>query len=139
MRDVKFTITRDVFFPTYTLGRLFVDGSLYGYTCEDADRKLEAGGQKIKGQTAIPRGLYRLTATLSNRFKRLMPLIQGVPGFEGIRIHGGNTAEDTEGCPLLGMVRTTNGVRNCAQVNADLLDLITSLEEQGDVAWIEVR
>ena len=58
---------------------------------------------------------------------------------------GGNTysvfsvRDDTEGCPLLGMVRTANGVRNCAQVNADLLELITSLEEQGDVAWIEIR
>ena len=58
---------------------------------------------------------------------------------------GGNTysvfsvRDDTEGCPLLGAVRTANGVRNCAQVNADLLDLITSLEEQGDVAWIEIR
>ena len=139
MRDVKFTIIRDAFFPTCTLGRLFVDGSLYGYTCEDTDRKLEEGGQKIAGQTAIPRGLYRLTATMSNRFQRLMPLIQGVPGFEGIRIHAGNGASDSSGCPILGAIRTANGVRNCAQVNADLLELITSLEEQGDVAWIEIR
>lgn len=139
MKDIKLTLHRDVMARGCTLGRLIVDGKIYGYTCEDTDRKLEAGGQKIPGKTAIPRGLYHLTATISVRFKRLMPLIQGVPGFEGVRIHGGNTAEDTEGCPLLGLTRTASGVKNCAGVNAALLELITYAEEQGDVCWIEVR
>jgi len=139
MRDVKFTLMRDVMARDFTLGRLIVDGKLYGYTCEDVDRKLEEGGQKIKGQTAIPRGLYPLAATMSNRFKRMMPLIKGVRDFEGVRIHGGNTASDTEGCPLLGMVRTANGVKNCAAVNESLLALIVAAEAKGDVCWIEIR
>lgn len=139
MSDVKLTLVRDVMSRTETLGRLFVDGVLFGYTCEDPDRKLEEGGVKIKGQTAIPRGMYLLTVTMSNRFKRLMPLIQGVHGFEGIRIHGGNTASDTEGCPLLGQTRTAVGVQNCKQVNEDLIALIQKHESQGNTCWIEVR
>ena len=93
MRDIKFLLQRDVCAPGFTLGRLIVEGKLYGYTCEDQDHKLEANPHaKIPGQTAIPRGLYHLTLSYSNRFKRVMPLIVGVPGFEGVRIHGGNYA-----------------------------------------------
>ena len=93
MRDIKFLLLRDCFFPDYTLGRLFVDGKQYGYTCEDKDRQLEdSPGAKIAGQTAIPRGLYRLTLSFSNRFQKVMPLIKDVPGFDGVRIHGGNYA-----------------------------------------------
>ena len=57
---------------------------------------------KVKGKTAIPTGRYLVTKTLSVRFKRNMYLLNNVPGFAGIRIHSGNTAEDTEGCLILG-------------------------------------
>ena len=139
MKQIKCLLKRDVMVPGYTLGRLFVEGKMYGFTCEDEDRKLEAGGQKIPGQTAIPRGTYRLTVTMSNRFKKLMPLIQDVPGFEGIRIHGGNNAYSTQGCPLLGTTRTASGVMHCAEVNAALIDFILKAEENGDAVWIEVQ
>lgn len=140
MRDIKFLLQRDVCAPGFTLGRLIVEGKLYGYTCEDKDRCLEdSPGAKINGRTAIPRGLYLLTVSYSNRFKRAMPLIVDVPGFEGVRIHGGNTAEDTEGCPLLGAFRTATGVRGCAEVNQALIDFIASAEDRGDAVWIEVK
>ena len=56
----------------------------------------------IFGQTAIPYGTYPMILNMSNRFKRILPLIQNVKGFDGIRIHGGNSAVDTLGCILLG-------------------------------------
>lgn len=140
MRDIKFLLQRDVCAPGFTLGRLFVDGMMYGFTCEDKDRKLEENpGAKIQKRTAIPRGLYRLTLSFSNRFKKVMPLIVDVPGFEGVRIHGGNTHEDTEGCPLLGSFRTATGVRGCAEVNQALIDFIGAAEDRGDAVWIEVK
>jgi hypothetical protein len=40
---------------------------------------------------------------MSNRFKRVMPLILDVQHFKGIRIHAGNSAKDTLGCPLVGI------------------------------------
>lgn len=53
--------------------------------------------KKVYGQTAIPRGSYECVYTYSNRFKKMLPLLKDVPGFDGIRIHSGNSAKDTEG------------------------------------------
>lgn len=138
MMDVKFLLEREIFQDSFTLGQLYKNGEHFGYTCEDCDRRLEAGGAKIPGQTAIPSGTYRLSSSYSFRFKRLMPLVEGVPQFSGVRIHGGNTSADTEGCPLLGSQRTATGVANCSAANIRLLDIIVATEEAGDKCWLEV-
>jgi hypothetical protein len=73
------------------------------FILEDVDRQLEINPQaKILRQTCIPRGKYKIVVTYSNRFKRELPLLVAVPGFSGVRIHPGNTVEDTEGCLLPG-------------------------------------
>ena len=95
----------------YTISRLYVNGKLFGCnTLEDADRGLsqdmqleEIKKKKVYGQTAIPRGSYECVYTYSNRFKKMLPLLKDVPGFDGIRIHSGNSAKDTEGCILVGL------------------------------------
>lgn len=121
-------------------GKLFIDGKYLGETLEDPDRQLEAGGEKINGDTAIPRGRYRIDITPSTRWKgKLMLLICDVPGFDGVRIHGGNTEADTHGCPLLGNVRTASGVANCAGVNERLIEIVSSAIARGEEVWLEVR
>ena len=105
-------------------GKLFIDGVYWGETLEDTDRQLESGGSKVDGDTAIPRGTYTLALTYSNRFRKIMPEILHVPGFCGVRIHGGNTEADTLGCPLLGHVRTSTGIADCAGINQRLLEFL---------------
>lgn len=87
------------------------------YTLEDKDRNLNSGmplqdiqSIKIKGETAIPKGTYQVIWSFSNRFQRFMPELLNVPGFSGIRIHAGNTEEDTDGCILLGKSKTKTSI-----------------------------
>ena len=82
-----------------SIGELSIDGEFECFTLEDVER---APGLKVYGQTAIPHGRYEIKITYSPRFKRQLPLLLDVPGFEGIRIHPGNTAKDTEVCILPG-------------------------------------
>ena len=76
----------------HNYGKLFVDKLFFGETLEDKDRYLEFDGDKVDGDTAIPRGRYRVTLSPSQRFGRVMPEIHDVPDFTGVRIHGGNYA-----------------------------------------------
>lgn len=85
-----------------TEGRLYVNGDFECFTLEDQDRALEAGGVKVQNETAIPKGMYEVAITPSARFKRKMPELLNVPNFKGVRIHSGNTKDDTEGCILVG-------------------------------------
>lgn len=103
--------------PISTISKLFVDGAFECYVLEDTDRGLQNGMTpfyinqvKQKGKTAIPAGYYEIVITQSNRFKRPLPLLLNVKGFEGIRIHPGNTAEHTEGCLLPGKTFRANFV-----------------------------
>jgi len=86
-----------------TIGELTIDGKFECYTLEDIERYV-----KIKGETAIPMGTYKVIINQSNRFKRLLPLLIGVPNFEGVRIHAGNSNHDTEGCILVGQNRSVD-------------------------------
>ena len=86
-----------------TIGELSINGKFEAYTLEDLERK-----EKVFGKTAIPTGTYEVVMTMSNRFKKMMPLLLNVEGFAGVRIHSGNNASQTEGCILLGTTRSVD-------------------------------
>lgn len=93
----------------YTIGKLYVDGVYFCDVIEDRDRGLddsmglaEIMSKKRYGETAIPYGTYKVEITYSPKYKRMMPEVKNVKGFSGIRIHSGNTAEDTLGCLIVG-------------------------------------
>lgn len=103
----------------YSIGILSINGQRICETLEDEDRNLCENDSlkmikefKVYGETAIPLGRYQITWTYSPRFKKMLPLLNGVPGFEGIRIHSGNKAKDTEGCILLGRNTEVGTVTN---------------------------
>ena len=94
--------------------------------------------QKMKGTTAIPEGTYPLLVTKSPRFKEWLPYLQGVPDFEGIRIHAGNYPDDTQGCILVGENRVKGMVVNSRIWLHRLMNRIMAAENQGEGIWITV-
>ena len=116
-----------------TIGELYINDVFECYTCEDIERIT-----KIKGQTAIPRGIYEVVITFSNRFKRPLPLLLNVSNFEGIRIHPGNTAADTEGCILPGKNKTINSVTQSTDAFNTLFNKI-QVAAKSEKIFIEIK
>lgn len=133
-------VKRDPSTENSTPGRLF---EMHGgkerficYTLEDVVRT----GPKIAGKTAIPAGEYQCTISYSARFKRPLPLLHNVPNFTGIRIHGGNTHENTEGCLLVGRVRNSSDrISNCAPALAEVMRLISNATDRRERVTIRIE
>lgn len=100
---MRLELVRKVYTETSTIGELRIGDDFECVTLEDPVR-----AKKIKGATAIAAGTYTLTISNSKKFGRKMPRLLNVPNFEGILIHWGNTAKDTEGCILVGKPKSKN-------------------------------
>lgn len=131
---------------SYTIGKLYIDGKYVCDTCEDKDRGLtdsmtveEIKSKKVYGQTAIPTGTYTVSYTMSNRFKKMMPLINDVKGFEGIRIHSGNTAADSLGCIILGENKAVGKVLNSRATCAKVYPMIAAASKKGEKITITIQ
>jgi hypothetical protein len=111
-----------------TIGQLLIDDQFECWTLEDPVR----AGPKVHGETAIPAGTYKVLITFSPRFKRDLPLVQNVPGFEGIRIHPGNTADNTEGCLLVGDVRLSKSIGKSQIAFARVFQKIKAAQARGE-------
>lgn len=101
---IELTLARHEFLKDSTLGALYKDSRYLCNILEDTTRTV-----KIYGKTAIPMGRYRVDFTWSGRFNCLLPLLVDVPLYSGIRMHPGNTSEDTDGCLLPGFDYLRNG------------------------------
>ena len=128
---MKLTLKRIARKEGYTIGRLYIDDNPKPFcdTLEDTDRGLEQAMPldmikriKVKGETAIPTGTYELSMRhISPKYSRkkafaftggVMPRLLNVPGYEGVLIHSGNTAADSEGCILVGENKAVGKVLN---------------------------
>lgn len=129
----------------YTIGKMYIDGEYFCDTLEDTDRGLkqdmalsELKEMKMYGKTAIPTGEYMVAVTFSNRFNKWLPLIHPVPAFEGVRIHSGNTAADTEGCILVGKNRAKGKVLDSRKTMDEFLRILKPAIEACEDIWIEI-
>ena len=139
--DIK--VMRTVKEAGFTIGHLIVrDLSLW--TMEDPVREVPGVpvcDWKQYGCTAIPAGCYQVVVTYSNRFRRELPLLVGVEGFTGVRIHAGNSAEDTEGCLLVGkgLNQAGNRITDSRSAMTELLEVIDDAYDRGEDVWLEIQ
>ena len=102
---MKLTVKRNVLRSSYTLGELYIDGQFFCSTLEDLDRGLTQDmplnlikSLKIPGETAIPKGTYKVTLdVVSPKFSKYpfymkvcegkLPRLIDVKGYEGVLIH----------------------------------------------------
>lgn len=134
--------------PTYTIGKMFIDGKYIGDTLEDTDRGLtqemsidEIQSKKIYGKTAIPLGTYSITLNVispkfkdrawAKPYKGKLPRLLNVPGYDGVLIHVGNKAEDTLGCILVGQNKIKGQIINSTETFNKLMG--TLLKNTGNI------
>lgn len=130
---MELKLVRRIFTRGYTAGELFIDEKFYFDTIEDAVRK---DGFKIPGKTAIPTGTYKIILSYSKRFKQVMPELIDVPNFTHVRIHSGNSPQDTEGCILVGTSDGRGKIFHSREAYRSLMDIIE--EAKGENITIKI-
>lgn len=142
---------------TYTLSRLFVDGKRFYEIIEDRDRGLKKTdtisyimSKKVHSETAIPSGEYKVRMDVvspkyqavkwyNDLCKGRMPRLEGVPGFDGILIHPGNTALDSSGCLLPGRNTKVGQVTQSRETFAALYKQMKEAFDRGEEITIEIK
>lgn len=137
---MKLKLERFQFTDKSTIGKLSADDKFICYTLEDKVRETDEPVDKWKvyGQTAIPRGIYTVIVDFSNRFQKNLPRLLNVPGFSGVRIHSGNTNEDTEGCILVGSNYSQDKVGNSRATFNLLMSAIENAYDLDEGIEIEI-
>ena len=140
---------------TYTIGRLYIRrrvddeylaGTADDYFCDTLEptwRDYKHGAYKVKGRSAIPEGRYAVVITYSPKFKQWLPILLGDAEFnrkwQGIRIHAGNTAKDTEGCILVGKNKLVGQVVDSRIWLHRLKQKIVEAKDNGEAVWLTGR
>jgi hypothetical protein len=150
---MELTLKRIARREKYTIGRLYIDGKYFCDTIEDKDRGLSQElpvtvNKNLKrcGVTAIPVGRYRVTLdVVSPKFSKKtayqfccgrLPRLVNVPAFDGVLIHIGNTANDTEGCILVGKNKQVGKVLDSTVTFRALYEV---LKQAKDTIYITVE
>ena len=152
---MELLLTRIAKKKTYTIGRLCIleevideysTGTAEKYFCDTLEptwRDYKNGAYKVKGRSAIPEGRYAVVISYSPKFKQWLPILLGGPEFnrkwQGIRIHAGNTSEDTEGCILVGKNREVGKVLDSRIWVHRLKQKIVEAKEKGEAVWITIK
>ena len=133
-------LKRNWFSATEIIGLLYAynDGDLDNsllrvFSLEDIERPV-----KIKGQTAIPVGRYEIEWAWSPHFKKQVLMLKDVPNFDRIYLHAGTKHEDTEGCILLGIIKSGNRLVRSEPAVAAVYQLVGDALARKEEVLIEI-
>ena len=144
--------------PTYTIGKLYVNGTFLCNTLEDKDRGLTQNMPlskikevKIAAVTAIPTGTYTVNMnTVSPKYSikpwyikncngAKVPRLENVPGYSGVLIHTGNTDKDTNGCILVGKNDIVGMITNSKEWFLKLYNMMYAAHKKGEKIQITIK
>lgn len=152
---MELKLQRTALRDTYTIGHLYIGEEYFCDTLEDKVRDYNKDGdlndpneQKVYAETAIPYGRYRITMKVqSPKFSRrasyawcggYLPRLLDVPHFDGILIHGGNSADECCGCLLVGENKVKGRLINSMATLHRLYDRLVQAENKCEEIWITI-
>jgi len=153
---MKLRLKRIACKSSYTIGKLYVDGSYFCDTIEDKDRGIDDSmavekiqSAKVAKETAIPTGTYNVTLNVqSPKYKNraqyafckgYLPRLLNVKGFDGILIHIGNTQRDSAGCILVGENKVAGQVINSTATFKKLYAVLDAANKRGEKITITIE
>lgn len=140
----------------YTIGKLYINDIYECDTLEDKVRDYNKDGdlndpneQKVYCKTAIPYGRYKITMkVMSSKYSQrssylwcggYLPRLLDVPHFDGILIHGGNSADDSCGCLLVGENKVKGRLINSMATLKRLYPKLKKASDRGEEIWITIE
>lgn len=153
---MKLTLKRIALRDTYTIGRLYLNGTYFCDTLEDKVRDINKDGDlndvgegKAYGKTAIPYGKYEITMRVQSPkysqrasyawCKGYLPRLLKVPHFEGILMHSGNDATHSAGCILVGENKIKGQVINSMATLKRLVWMLKQASDNNEKIWITIE
>jgi len=133
---MKLTLVRRWFGPEKTISKLYINGLFRYFVLEDLVHP--EGEAKVKGQTAIPYGKYPVSISQSPRLGRILPLVENVPNFSGIRIHAGVDEKWTEGCLLISRSVKDGKLVLDRQAESEITAIIQNALDHGNPVTLKV-
>jgi Family of unknown function (DUF5675) len=101
-----------------TMGEIQIGGAFSAWTLE------RQGPQFVASYHRAPAGIYKVTLYPSQKFRRIMPLLNDVPGCSDCEIHWGNWPWNSHGCILIGTMKGDNCLYNTREKFAELFPVI---------------
>lgn len=141
---------------SYCIGRIYANSVYVSDSIEDTDRGMKdtwpidkIRKTKVYGETAIPKGRYKIELSVSPKFKNrvwakkyggLVPEITNVKGFSGIRIHPANFATELLGCIAPGINSRKGQVTQSQATYYKLMDkYLYPAHKKGEEIWITIQ
>tara|TARA_R110001592_G_scaffold1261_3_gene7463 strand:+ start:535 stop:948 length:414 start_codon:yes stop_codon:yes gene_type:complete len=121
MNSCNLLIVRETYTDESVIGKLYLNGEFISYTLE------LAWNNNQKSISCVPRGVYDCKIRLakdsaSRNYDHL--ILEDVPNRSYILFHRGNSAKDSKGCILTGMMRGDNVIYQSKTAHTLLMDKI---------------
>lgn len=117
----------------YIVGNLMIDSEFF---CNTLERPWKNNANNI---SCIPPGIYEIKLTYSNKFKRDLPLVLGVPNRAGIRFHALNVVSESQGCIGIGENKKKGMILNSRAYENKLVGMLRVSQSRNEKTYLCIK